>query len=147
MFPNDLKKSPRRILVVDDEMLIRWFVTETLAEAGYDVSEAASAKETLQRIDAQPAPDVILLDYRLPDSNDLRLLETIRRVVPTSSVIMMTAFGSSEVVGGATRLGVFCVLNKPVELPELVALVEDAYRSRHPFDLETRHGRGSDPHA
>jgi DNA-binding NtrC family response regulator len=129
-FPNGLKKSPCRILIVDDEMLIRWSMAETLAHAGYEVIEAGSAKETLQRIDAEPAPDVILLDYRLPDSNDLRLLETIRRVVPGSSVIMMTAYGSREVMDAAAVLGAYRILTKPVELHELVPLVEEAFRSR-----------------
>jgi DNA-binding NtrC family response regulator len=128
--PNGLKKSPCRILIVDDEMLIRWSMAETLAHAGYEVIEAGSAKETLKRIDAEPAPDVILLDYRLPDSNDLRLLETIRRVVPGSPVIMMTAYGTREVMDAAAKLGAYRILTKPVELHELVPLVEEAYRSR-----------------
>jgi DNA-binding NtrC family response regulator len=129
--PNGSKKSPRRVLIVDDEMLIRWSMGEILTHAGYEVSEAGSAKETLQLIESAPAPDVILLDYRLPDSNDLRLLETIRRRAPESSVIMMTAYGTSEVVSGAGRLGAYRVLSKPVELRELVPLVEEACRS-HP---------------
>jgi DNA-binding NtrC family response regulator len=127
---SDLKKSVGRVLIVDDELLIRWSMAETLTHAGYEVSEAGSAKETLECIDTLPAIDVIVLDYRLPDSNDLRLLEAIRRLTPTSSVIMMTAYGSPDVVRGATKLGTFRVLSKPVELRELAALVEQALQSR-----------------
>jgi DNA-binding NtrC family response regulator len=127
---NTSKKSPRHVLVVDDEMLIRWSMAETLTQAGYDVTEAGNAKDALARIAVEPIPDVILLDYRLPDSKDLRLLETIRRVVPTSSVIMMTAFGTSEVVNGAIQLGAYRVIGKPVEMGELGALVELAYQFR-----------------
>jgi DNA-binding NtrC family response regulator len=123
------KKSARRVLIVDDEMLIRWAMAETLTHAGYDISEAGTAKETLQCIDAQSPLDVVLLDFRLPDSNDLRLLETIRRVTPDSSVIMMTAYGSPDVVTRATQLGAFRVLDKPVELRDLAALVEEAFQS------------------
>ena len=128
--PGITKKSARHVLVVDDEMLIRWSMAETLTHAGYEVTEAGNAKEALQRVSAAPAPDVILLDYRLPDSNDLRLLETIRRVVPGSPVIMMTAYGTSEVVNGAAKLGAYRVVSKPVELRDLVPLIEQAYESR-----------------
>ena len=125
-----MKKSPLHVLVIDDEMLIRWSMAETLTHAGYEVTEAGNAKEALQRVSAVPAPDVILLDYRLPDSNDLRLLETIRRVVPGSPVIMMTAYGTTEVVNGAAKLGAYRVLSKPVEMRDLVSLIEQAYESR-----------------
>jgi DNA-binding NtrC family response regulator len=126
--PNGSKKSPRRVLIVDDEMLIRWSMGEILTHAGYEVSEAGSAKEALELIESAPPLDVILLDYRLPDSNDLRLLETIRHRAPGTSVIMMTAYGTNEVIDGAARLGAYRVLGKPVELRELVPLVEQACR-------------------
>jgi len=117
-------------LIVDDESLIRWSMAETLGNAGYEVSEAGDAKETLRRLSTAPAPDVILLDYRLPDSNDLKLLETIRQVVPGGSVIMMTAYSTAEMVSHAIKLGAFRVLSKPVEMSDLAPLVELAYASR-----------------
>ena len=126
-----MKKSPPlHVLIVDDESLIRWSIAETLAHAGYEVTEASDAKEAVQRVSRAPAPDVILLDYRLPDSNDLKLLETIRRALPNSPVIMMTAYGAPEVIDGAIRLGAYKVLSKPVELSDLVPLVELAYQTR-----------------
>ena len=126
------KSAKRHVLIVDDESLIRWSMAETLGNAGYEVSEAGDAKETLRRLSTAPAPDVILLDYRLPDSDDLRLLETIRQVVPSASVIMMTAYSTAEMVSNAIKLGVFRVLSKPVEMDDLAPLVEQAYASRLP---------------
>src|SRR4029450_454202 len=79
------------ILIVDDEALIRWSVGETLANAGYDVSEAGSGNETLQRLSAGPVPDIILLDYRLPDSADLKLLETVLRLAPRRPCVIVAA--------------------------------------------------------
>src|SRR5215470_7619115 len=93
------EKSTLRVLVVDDEPLIRWSVSEALAESGHVVCEAsdgASAVELLS--DGARLFDVIVLDYRLPDSNDLHLLETVRGLAPDSTVIMMTAFGTPEMV-------------------------------------------------
>jgi DNA-binding NtrC family response regulator len=126
-----VEKSPRRyVLIVDDEALIRWSMAETLSQGGYDVAEASNAKEALQRLADPRAPDAILLDFRLPDSNDLKLLETIRGLVPNSPVIMMTAFGSPEVLSGALALGASRVLNKPVDLRDLIPLVEQVSTHR-----------------
>ena len=104
-------------------------MSETLAEAGHIVAEAGDAKETLQHLSTGPIPDVILLDYRLPDSNDLQLLETIRRISPTSSVVMMTAYGTPTLQAGALELGVSRVVTKPLEMSDLTALVRQAYES------------------
>jgi DNA-binding NtrC family response regulator len=124
------KSAKLHILIVDDEALIRWSVGETLAHGGYDVSEAGSAKETLQRLAAGPVPDVILLDYRLPDSADLKLLETILRLAPKSPVVMMTAYGTPAMQAGAIALGAHRVVSKPVEMRDVLPLVQEAYASR-----------------
>ena len=71
--------------------------------------------------------DVVLLDYRLPDSNDLSLLASIREVSPTAQVILMTAFGRPEVVRGALDLGVYRVINKPFEMQAIADLVAQAH--------------------
>ena len=124
------KSAPLHLLIVDDEWLIRWSIAETLTHAGWDVSEAGNATETLQRLATDPTPDVILLDYRLPDSSDLKLLETIRRTVPSSAVVMMTAYGTPAMQAGALELGAHRVVSKPIEVRDLVALVQQAYESR-----------------
>ncbi len=67
--------------------------------------------------------DVVVVDLRLPDVNDLTLLEELRRRLPAATIVLMTAFGSPEIVAGAQRLGVRGVLDKPFELAELAALV------------------------
>ena len=126
------KKSPSlRVLVVDDEALIRWSVAETLLDQGHQVVEAPDGRTALQVLSEVPASiDVVLLDYRLPDSDDLTLLSRIRRLAPESQVILITAYGTPEVVAGAQELGVFRVVNKPVEMHDVAALVEKAHASR-----------------
>ena len=125
------KFSAFRVLVVDDEPLIRWSLAETLLDCGYQVCEAVDGQTALQVLTDAPTPiDVVVLDYRLPDSNDLKLLSTIRRISPRSQVILMTAFGTPEVVSGAEQLGVYRVVHKPFEMNELAALVERAHASR-----------------
>jgi two-component system response regulator AtoC len=120
-------KPTFRVLVVEDELLIRWSINETLTMCGYSVLEApdgATAVRTLT--ESAPPIDVILLDYRLPDSKELALLATIRRLAPTTPVILMTAFGTPEIVEGAMTLGVSRVLNKPFDLHDLPAFIQDA---------------------
>jgi DNA-binding NtrC family response regulator len=131
-FPESRKKSPAlRVLVVDDEPLIRWSAAETLMDSGCDVFEAGNAAGALHAlIEPRHRVDVVLLDYRLPDSQDLTLLSTIRRIVPETKVILMTAFGTPELAKGALDLGAYQVVNKPIEMSDLATLVQQAYASK-----------------
>jgi len=120
-----------RILVVDDELLIRWSLSEALTAAGYAVVEGRDAAEARQAIrDQDHKPDVVVLDYRLPDSNDLGLLTTIRNELPTVPVILMTAYGTAEVVKGALDLGAYRVVSKPFEVHDMASLVTEALAAR-----------------
>jgi len=120
-----------RVLVVEDELLIRWSIAETLAHAGHAVMEAEDgATAVLALKNHAERPDAIVLDYRLPDSNDLTLLAAIRRLSPESAVVLMTAFGTPEVVNGALDLGVYRVLHKPFEMHDLESLLLEACSSR-----------------
>jgi DNA-binding NtrC family response regulator len=119
------------VLVVDDETLLRWAIGELLRRGGHTVLEAASAagaREVMDRTSARI--DVVLLDYRLPDSNDLRLLDEIRQRLPHAGVVLMTAFGTRDVVEGALDRGAYRVVNKPFDMHDVEALVRDAHHSR-----------------
>jgi DNA-binding NtrC family response regulator len=72
---------------------------------------------------------VILLDYRLPDSNDLSLFAAIARELPGIPIILMTAYGSPEISASALALGAYRVVTKPFEVQDLVALVHEARAS------------------
>lgn len=113
------------VLVVDDEPLIRWSIAETLGAAGHQVTEAQDAASALKALAGVREPDLVLLDFRLPDSNDLGLLAQIRQLAPAATIIMMTAFGTPDVTAGALKLGASRVLNKPFNMHDL----EDIVRS------------------
>ena len=123
-----LKKSAHvSVLLVDDEPLIRWSLAETLTECGYHVLEAEDGRTAVAALTASPAMvDVVMLDYRLPDSNGLQLLGRIRSLSPASRVVLMTAYGTPEVFAEALKLGAVCVVNKPIEMDEVAALVARA---------------------
>lgn len=120
----DAGKIPRRALVVDDEPLIRWSVTETLASLDLDVEQAGDAASALRMVlDSVEPFDVIVLDLRLPDMKDLSLMGTIRQLMPGASIVLMTAFGTDDVVERAKALGACSVLQKPFEIGKLIDAV------------------------
>ena len=120
-----------RVLVVDDEGLIRWSVVEKLSESGLQVLEASDGAQTVRALaDATNQPDVVLLDYRLPDSNDLTLLSKVRQMAPRAAVIMMTAYGIPEMFERAVAMGAYCVLAKPFDVGELPGLIRKAFDTR-----------------
>jgi len=71
-----------------------------------------------------------LLDFRLPDSEDLSLLASLRTASPGTRIILMTAYGSPEVVRGALELGAFRVVSKPFEMQDVARLVAEAAAAR-----------------
>lgn len=125
------KNSPRRVLVVDDEPLIRWSIAETLKAHGHTVLEAGSGAGALRALQGfSSSVDAVVLDYRLPDTHNLSLLARIRQVAPRTAVILMTAFGSSELIQDALRLGAYDVLDKPFEMNGLEAVLSRACEPR-----------------
>jgi DNA-binding NtrC family response regulator len=125
-----MAKNPAhlRVLIVDDEPLIRWSLAETLADAGHSVTEAGDGETAVRLVTDGGQPfDVVVLDYRLPDSKDLNLLADIRRAAPQSAVIMMTAYGTPDVAAGALDLGAYRVVPKPFEVHAMAELVVQAH--------------------
>ena len=118
---------PLRVLIVEDEALIRWSIAETLAQAGHTVLEAGDAVSAVDTLTDHEEPvDVVLLDFRLPDSNDLGLLAEIRRLAPQSAVLLMTAFGTPEITRGALDLGAYSVVNKPFDMHAIEPMILQA---------------------
>jgi DNA-binding NtrC family response regulator len=120
-------ESRRRVLVVDDERLIRWSLSEALSDLGCVVEEAATAAAALERVSQAIRPfDVVLLDFRLPDSNTLGLLARLRQLMPFARIVLITAFTTPDIVQAALDLGAFRVMAKPFEIAEITQLVEQA---------------------
>ena len=119
-----------RVLVVEDETLIRWSIAETLGQEGHTVMEATTAATAVKALEDEDDFDVVLLDYRLPDSDDLGLLASVRRLQPRSAVVMMTAYGTPEVTEGALALGAYRVVGKPFDMRALESLVVEAHDAR-----------------
>ena len=130
-----MRGDPLRVLVVEDEPLLRWAISETLSMSGAIVSLAGDAATALQALTAAtPAVDIVLLDLCLPDSHDLALLSTIRRRWPDIAVVIMTADVAPEVLEGAHGLGVETILAKPFDLDGLPATLDALLTVSHPVE-------------
>lgn len=118
---------PVRVLIVDDEALIRWSLSERLSGAGYTVYEAGDGAAALRFFRDEAAPiDLVVLDLKLPDTDGVTLLKQIRRVCPACRVILMTAFGTPDALAEARSQGVYDVLPKPFNLDKMLNTVEQA---------------------
>jgi DNA-binding NtrC family response regulator len=112
------------ILVVDDEQLIRWSLTERLKQEGYRVVEAATAAAALER--HAEGVDLVLLDYKLPDGDGLSVLRHIKDADADTLVILLTAHSSVDLAVEAMKHGAYHYANKPFNLDEIALLVEKA---------------------
>jgi two-component system response regulator AtoC len=114
-----------RILVVDDEKLIRWSVGERLQRDGYDVLAAESGEQALDMVAAN-APDLMLLDVRLPGIDGLTTLQRALAIQPDVPVLMMSAHSTVDVAVEAMKHGAVDFLVKPFPFQSLDAAVERA---------------------
>lgn len=112
------------LLVVDDEQLIRWSLSERLTADGCTIVEAGTAREAFERFG--PEIDLVLLDYRLPDSDGLRVLKKMKALQPEVPVILLTAFSSIETAVEAMKQGAYHYANKPFNLDEIALVVAKA---------------------
>ena len=114
-----------KILVVDDEQLIRWSLEQNLKKQGYEVVTAASGEDAL-RLVREESPELVLLDIQLPGINGLEVLEKIKETDEEIIVIMVTALGVLETAVKAMRMGAHDYINKPFNLDELAIVIRKA---------------------
>jgi response regulator NasT len=115
----------RRVLVSDDDPLVRWALAARLEEAGIEVIQAESVRQTRAR---EAEADLVLLDVRLPDGDGLAAAREILASRPARPLLLMTAFATPDLATEARRAGVRACIDKPFDLDRLVRLVEDALR-------------------
>jgi two-component system, NtrC family, response regulator AtoC len=115
----------QKIVVIDDEKLIRWTLEQHLVKEGYEVTTAESAEQGLEMI-SEDAPDLVLLDNRLPGMTGLELLERLNIRERELMVIMITAYGMVETAVRAMKLGAYDYISKPFNLDEITFVIKKA---------------------
>ena len=113
----------QNILVVDDEKLIRWSLKECLQREGYQVKAVENGAAALQSL-GKESFDLVLLDYRLPDTNGIELLPKIRSLQPDLPVVMITAHSSVDHAVAAMKAGAIDYLAKPFRNEDIVLRVD-----------------------
>lgn len=114
-----------RVLIVEDEQLIRWSLRKKLEVCGYSVTEVENGTDAFAAID-QNTYDLVMLDYKLPDMTGIDILRQIREVDSDVVVIMMTAYSSVETAVDAIKLGAFDYISKPFDMDMVLRTVKKA---------------------
>jgi DNA-binding NtrC family response regulator len=114
-----------KILVVDDDSLMRDFLSETLNRSGYSVDLASTGEEALEKIRKEDY-DVILSDIRMPTMGGMELLKTTREYLPDAKIVMMTAYGTVQNAVEAMKLGAFDYVMKPFSTDEIELAIKKA---------------------
>ena len=114
------------MLVVDDEPEIRSQLSELLKDEGYTVKVAKSGAEAIAAV-AKDAPDLVMMDVKLPDQDGLAVLKQLKRDHSELEVIVMTAFGGSSTAIKAMEQGAYDYVTKPFELDDLLATLKRVF--------------------
>jgi two-component system response regulator AtoC len=125
-----------RILVVDDEKLILWSMTESLEKAGYQVEQAETAAQAMAAVERE-APDLVLLDNMLPDRNGTEILPDILKIAPDLPIIMITAHGSLPGAVEAVLEGAVDYLSKPFDVTVVLQSVKRALKDNRMRQVAT----------
>ncbi|MDM7926728.1 MAG: sigma-54 dependent transcriptional regulator [bacterium] len=119
-----------QILIVDDEESVRYSFMRFLQDQPFDVVEAASGEEALSRCDGRIF-DLIFLDVKLPDRSGLDVLRDIREKDPKATVIVMTAFGTTDTAIQATKYGAYDYVLKPFDMPAMESLIRSGLKNNY----------------
>ncbi len=118
-----------RILVVDDEESIREFFQIMLKREGYEVFTASNGKEGFEFSKKNPV-DLIISDIQMPEMSGLELLSKVKEMDPEMVMIMITAFGSTEIAVEAMKRGAYDYVQKPFKIDEVKIVIRQALEKR-----------------
>ena len=108
----------KKVLIVDDQNGIRVLLEEVFNSEGYETFQAANGKTALEIV-RKEAPDLVLLDMKIPGMDGLDILKHIKKINEKIKVIMMTAYGELDMIKEATDLGALMHFTKPFDIDEL----------------------------
>ncbi|MDA8091870.1 MAG: sigma-54 dependent transcriptional regulator [Nitrospiraceae bacterium] len=114
-----------KILVIDDEKLLRWSLEQNLSKDGYQVILAEKGLEGLAAF-KEESPDITLLDIHLPDISGITVLEGLKEVHKDAVVIMITAFGDVQTAVKTIKLGAHDFIEKPFNMDKLKIIINKA---------------------
>ncbi len=111
-----------KILVVDDEQLVRWFLDRALKKSGHEVITASNISEAYEKLNREKV-DILFADLRMPDGNGRELFDKIANLTLKPKLVVCSAFITSEIEEEFRNKGI-CILKKPFTLDELNKVVQ-----------------------
>ena len=123
--PSGMTAASALILVIDDDTQIRYSLSRVLTARQFEVLEAANGRDGIALAEKR-RPAVVFLDNRMEGMSGLETLQHLRSVSPTTMVIMMTAFGTTQTAIEAMKFGAFDYIVKPFDVKKVLSLVEGA---------------------
>jgi DNA-binding NtrC family response regulator len=121
------KNRPVRILVVDDDVLVRWSLTKSLGEAGYIVVTAGDGVEAIDKLQ-DGAFDLVITDMQMPRMGGCELLSHVRACYPMTPVVVLSGMFSLEAAREVVEAGAAMFLQKPMDLHAISLAVERVIR-------------------
>lgn len=115
-------KGFEKILVVDDEYLICELLHEFLSMQGYQVTTATNGQEAISKFD-EIKPNVVILDIKMPGVSGIEVLRKINKMNSDTTIIMLSAFGGSNIVKESLLIGANYYLEKPIDFEQLKNLL------------------------
>ncbi|MDA0748312.1 MAG: sigma-54 dependent transcriptional regulator [bacterium] len=122
--------SKPRILIVDDEQVVRESLYEWFTEDGYPVDTAADGKQALNMLQ-ESAWDILLIDIKMPGMDGMELQQKIKQIDPSIVIIIMTAYASVDTAVQALKEGAFDYVTKPFDPDDLENLINNAAERQH----------------
>lgn len=138
---NSLQEKSARILVVDDERGMREFLEIMLLKDGFEVRTADSGKEALELFRTEKF-DLVITDIRMKPINGLEVLKKCKALSPSTIVIIISAYASTETAVAAMKEGAYDYLPKPFNIDEMRTAIRNALRSREGEDKYRSAGEG-----
>ena len=118
-----MEESRIKVLVVDDEKIIRDFFSRLLSLQGLEVKEAEDGQKAIE-LSGQEEFDLFFIDVRMPGLNGLETYRRIRQINPKAQVVMMTGYAMEDILEQAQKEGVYGSIHKPFAIDEIKAIVD-----------------------
>lgn len=119
------RMTKEKVLIIDDEKLIRWYLRENMEKSGYTVIDTEKGNEAI-KLFSEHLPDIVLLDVNLTDISGIDVLSAIKSIDKDVPVIIITAFGNIKTAVEAMKLGAYDFIEKPFEVEKLNIVIEKA---------------------
>jgi DNA-binding response OmpR family regulator len=123
------RKPMKSILIIDDESPVREVLKIALKENGYDVREAEDGRRGIDSF-SEANPDIVITDVNMPEMSGIAVTQKIREMNSDVDIVIMTGYGSEELVIEALRAGASNYIKKPISFKELFTILDGIYLKR-----------------